>query len=81
MCWNPSFRALTPITKLTLFDSALNEDAVHEELKQDSRVRLLIGDLTMQGIATELIEQRDIAVIHLASMVSGNTEESPMDAW
>ena len=72
------------ITRLTLFDMSamsLNEDPLPEEITLDERVRIMTGDITMTGIAEELIDHEDIALIHMASMVSGNTEADPDEGW
>ena len=48
---------------------------------EDERVRIVTGDLTMPGIASEIVDRPDTSVIHLASMVSGNTEQQPELGW
>uniref|UniRef100_A0A7S3B2G1 NAD-dependent epimerase/dehydratase domain-containing protein n=1 Tax=Haptolina ericina TaxID=156174 RepID=A0A7S3B2G1_9EUKA len=47
----------------------------------DSRVRVLTGSLATPGVAAELIDRPDTTVLHLASMVSGDTEAAPQDGW
>ena len=58
------------------------------ELTSDERVRIKTGDITMDGVTRELVhgveglqEYPDVSVIHLASMVSGDSEADPDRAW
>lgn len=44
-------------------------------------MRVITGDLRVPEIAEELIDDKEISVIHLASMVSGDTEAEPEDGW
>jgi len=81
VAWNPEYRALTPIKQLTLFDIALSGDPLPDEITSDPRVRVKTGDLTIEGVAKELIDRPDTSVVHLASMVSGNTESDPAAGW
>ena len=66
VAWNPEYRALTPIKQLTLFDIALSGDPLPDEITSDPRVRVKTGDLTIEGIAKELIDRPDTSVVHLA---------------
>mmetsp|Transcript_2279 Transcript_2279/g.6406 ORF Transcript_2279/g.6406 Transcript_2279/m.6406 type:complete len:343 (-) Transcript_2279:109-1137(-) len=82
--WSPLFKQPIELKKLTLFDvpAALSSAAsVPEEFRHDSRVRIVTGDLAEPGIAAELIDDDDLSVVHLASMVSGDTEAQPEKAW
>jgi dTDP-D-glucose 4,6-dehydratase len=79
--WNPEFGTVTPLTQLTLFDHAISNEPMPEEVMSDSRVRVLTGSLATPGVAAELIDRPDTTVLHLASMVSGDTEAAPQDGW
>ena len=80
--WSPLFKRVVPLKQLTLFDvpAALSED-IPAELREDNRLRIMTGDLTVQGVADEIIDNDDLSVVHLASMVSGDTEQSPERGW
>ena len=72
---------LAPLTQLTLFDVA-GSTALLPELARDSRVRVVEGDLAEPGTASELVcASGDVSIIHLASMVSGNTETDTEEGW
>ena len=47
----------------------------------DDRVAVRTGDLTEEGVADELVDDDSLAVVHLASMVSGDTEADHMRGW
>ena len=86
LAWSPSMRCAAPIVRLTLFDAMpVPEDHLPEELKADPRLQVASGDITMPGVAAEVLDgaayEGDVAVIHLASMVSGNSETNPDAAW
>mmetsp|Transcript_16014 Transcript_16014/g.48614 ORF Transcript_16014/g.48614 Transcript_16014/m.48614 type:complete len:305 (+) Transcript_16014:1-915(+) len=51
------------------------------EVTNDSRVRVKTGDITEPGVVDELVDDADISIIHLASMVSGDSEVEPDRAW
>ena len=72
---------LAPLTQLTLFDVA-GSTTLLPELARDSRVRVVEGDLAEPGTASELVcASGDVSIIHLASMVSGNTETDTEEGW
>ena len=75
------FGTATPLTQLTLFDKEFPEGPLPEDIIEDERVRIVTGDLTIPGIANEIVDRPDMSVIHLASMVSGNTEQQPELGW
>lgn len=83
--WSPLFKQPVPLKKLTLFDvpAALGggSAAVPEEMRHDDRVRIITGDLAEEGIAAEIVDDDDLSVVHLASMVSGDTEADPNRGW
>ena len=83
--WSPMFKRVVPLKKLTLFDvpAALRADGegIPAELRADDRVRVVTGDLSEAGIAAEVIDEEDLSVVHLASMVSGDTEADPDRGW
>jgi len=79
--WNPVFGTVTPLTQLTLFDMGFASDPLPEDLVDDERLRVVTGDVTIPGVAAELIDRPDTSVIHLASMVSGDTEAQPDLGW
>ena len=85
-CWSRLADATRPIQKLTLFDRIpLPEDHLPPELTYDHRLKVLSGDLADPGIVDEVLDltacDGDVAVIHLASMVSGDTELQPAAGW
>ena len=73
--WSPRFKASIPIEQITLFDRHLPEHDLPEDIISDSRVRIMTGDLTEEGVANEIVDDDSLAVVHLASMVSGDTEQ------
>jgi len=81
--WSPVDQCFKPIAQLTLFDRSLPPDisSLPREITHDDRVRVKTGDIKEPGVVEELIEDPDINVIHLASMVSGDSEERPDQAW
>jgi nucleoside-diphosphate-sugar epimerase len=76
--WSPVDRCFKPLSQLTLFDRSLpaEHEALPHEITHDPRVRVLTGDITEPGVTEELVDDPDISVIHLASMVSGDSEAS-----
>ena len=86
VCWSRLAGAPVPIQKLTLFDRIpLPDNHLPEELTYDHRLKVLSGDLAAPGIVDEVLDlaacDGDVAVIHLASMVSGDTEMQPAAGW
>ena len=83
--WSPLFKQPVSIKKITLFDipAAISAGAasVPKELREDPRVAIKTGDLGEEGIAAELIDDDDLSIVHLASMVSGDTEANPDRGW
>ena len=80
--WSPALRTVVPLRTLTLFDVGLPPPGtLREEITSDDRVRVVTGDLSDKGVPAELIDEEDMSVIHLASMVSGDTEEDPDMGW
>jgi nucleoside-diphosphate-sugar epimerase len=74
--WSPVDLCFKPLSQLTLFDQSLPAEpqALAREIRHDPRVRVLTGDITEPGVTEELVDDPDISVIHLASMVSGDSE-------
>jgi len=66
---------------LTLFDVGLPSHSLPPDLSSDDRVQIKTGDLTWEGASDELIDDDSIAVVHLASMVSGDTEQDHLRGW
>ena len=86
VCWSRLAGAPMPIQKLTLFDRIpLPDDHLPEELTYDPRLKILSGNLADPGIVDEVLDltacDGDVAVIHFASMVSGDTEMLPAAGW
>ena len=81
VAWSPLTKQASKLETLTLVDLRFPEAPLPEEVTSDPRVRVRTGDLAAPGIATELIESPDVAVVHLASMVSGDSEAQPDEAW
>jgi len=79
--WSPVDRCLKPLSQLTLFDAGGIPDDLPAEITQDERVQVKIGDITAEGVPAELVDEPDMAVLHLASMVSGDSELNPDRAW
>ena len=79
--WSPRFKASIPIEQITLFDRHLPEHDLPEDITSDSRVRIMTGDLTEEGVANEIVDDDSLAVVHLASMVSGDTEQDHLRGW
>lgn len=78
----PAFaNAPKPLTQLTLFDTKYPNEPLPSDVETDERVRVMIGDITEPGVADELIDEPEMAVVHLASMVSGDSEADPERAW
>src|SRR5689334_12503992 len=59
------------VSELVLFDSKIPRDFT----VSDKRVRLVEGDIANPSIARRLIDRPDIAVFHLASVVSAGAEQ------
>ena len=81
VAWSPLTKQASKLETLTLVDLRFPEAPLPEEVTSDPRVRVRTGDLAAHGFATELIESPDVAVVHLASMVSGDSEAQPDEAW
>ena len=79
--WSPRYKAAVPIERLTLFDVGLPSHSLPPDLSSDDRVQIKTGDLTWEGASDELIDDDSIAVVHLASMVSGDTEQDHLRGW
>lgn len=79
--WNPAIRANAPLTRLTLFDVGFPKEPLPSQIVDDERVRVVTGDIRVPGVVEEIIDDPDISVIHLASMVSGDTEAEPEKGW
>ena len=79
--WAPQYRAAVPLERVTLFDVALPDRPLPVDLTTDDRVRIMTGDLTEMGVAAEVVEDDSLSVIHLASMVSGDTEADHLRGW
>ena len=81
--WSPLYKRTVPLTQLTLFDvpAALEGPPLPDELTYDDRVRIVTGDLTEQGVAKEVVDDENLSIVHLASMVSGDTEADPERGW
>ena len=85
VCWSRLACAPMPIQKLTLFDRIPLPDHLPEDLTHDPRLKFLSGNLAEEGIVDEVLDlaacDGDVAVIHFASMVSGDTELQPAAGW
>ena len=85
VCWSRLAGAPMPIQKLTLFDRIPLPDHLPEDLTHDPRLKFLSGNLAEDGIVDEVLDlaacDGDVAVIHFASMVSGDTELQPAAGW
>ena len=85
--WAPKFGKAVPLEQLTLFDVPgildPSDDAggLPPDLAADNRVRIMTGDLTEEGVADEIVDDDSLSVIHLASMVSGDTEADHLRGW
>jgi len=69
------------LTQLTLFDKHIPTEPMPVDVIHDPRVRIRSGLITDAEVIEELVEESELAVIHLASMVSGDSETSPFKAW
>ena len=85
--WSPRYGLPIPIERITLFDvpSSLDHDhpagGLPDDLAADDRIRVMTGDLTEEGVAAEIVDDDSLAVVHLASMVSGDTEADHLKGW
>jgi len=79
--WNPVLQMKAPLSKITLFDVGFPSEDLPSDVVEDERVRVVTGDLREPGVTDEIIDDPDTSVIHLASMVSGDTEAKPEDGW
>jgi nucleoside-diphosphate-sugar epimerase len=59
------------VSEMVLFDSRIPRDLT----VTDKRISLVEGDIANPSIAARLIDRRDIAVFHLASVVSAGAEQ------
>ena len=81
MVWSPLYKCAVPLRRITLFDiPAALGTPMPETITSDARVQVATGDLTEAGVADELIAE-ELSVIHLASMVSGDTEADHVRGW
>ena len=94
--FSPVSGAMAPISRVTLFDME-NPEIVQQASSQqsagvraagedltmlvDERVDIVGGNMTDAGTVAGLVDTDDIAVFHLASMMSGNSEDAFDDAW
>jgi nucleoside-diphosphate-sugar epimerase len=79
--WAPRWGRAVPLEQLTLFDVGLPAGELPEDLTSDSRVRIMAADLTEDGVAEEIVDDDSLSVVHLASMVSGDTEADHLKGW
>lgn len=87
--WAPKVGRVIPLERLTLFDVPgslvdVEVDAaggVPADIAADERVRVMTGDLTEAGVAAEIVDDDSLSVVHLASMVSGDTEADHLRGW
>ena len=82
MVWSPLYKCPVPLRRITLFDvpSALDMP-IPDAITSDARVQVATGDLTEAGVADEIIDDDELSIVHLASMVSGDTESDPVRGW
>ena len=77
----PKYGVARPLERLTLFDVPASLDAddsaggLPADIAGDDRVRIMTGDLTEPRVSDEVVDDDSLCVVHLASMVSGDTEE------
>ena len=86
LSWSPTMGCPRELTRITLFDYDFPDAPLPEEVTSDERVQVQTGDFSDPAIAAELVhdedhEPGDLSIIHLASMVSGNTEADPVHGW
>ncbi len=79
--WSAAHSQVVPLRQLVLFDVGFPDAPLAREITSDSRVQVKTGDLTDEGVPAELIDTDEMCVVHLASMVSGNTEADPERGW
>lgn len=85
--WSPKYGQVVPLERITLFDvpAALNDQSttggLPADIAADDRVRVMTGDLTDEGVANEIVDDDSMSVVHLASMVSGDTEADHLKGW
>ena len=79
--WAPRFNSKVPLEQLTLFDVNLPMHELPHDIVSDERVRIMTGDLTVEGVASEIVDENSLSVVHLASMVSGDTEADHLRGW
>ena len=63
-----------PIDELLLFDSVDAPD-LFDEVEGNIQVKRVVGDISNRDTVGNLIDRDDIAVFHLASVVSGGGEK------
>src|SRR5687768_17802452 len=59
------------VSEMVLFDSRIPPDLI----VTDTRIKLLEGDIADRATVAKLIDRPDIAVFHLASVVSAGAEQ------
>ena len=64
----------TPIDELLLFDS-VDAPGLFKEREGNIQVKRIVGDISKEETVRSLIDRDDIAVFHLASVVSGGGEK------
>lgn len=85
--WAPRYGRAVALERITLFDvpGMLDPDdeagGIPADVAADNRVRVMTGDLTDEGVADEIVDDDSLSVIHLASMVSGDTEADHLRGW
>lgn len=81
--WGPRLKREVELEQLTLFDVSLppEDSPLPADIMADSRVRIMTADLTEPGVADELVDDDAMSVVHLASMVSGDTEADHVKGW
>jgi nucleoside-diphosphate-sugar epimerase len=77
----PRYGRSVPIEQITLFDKFFPEHDLPTDITSDTRVRVMTGDLTEDGVASEIVDDDSLSVVHLASMVSGDTEQDHLRGW
>ena len=69
----------TPIDELLLFDS-VDAPGLFKEREGNIQVKRIVGDISKEETVRSLIDRDDIAVFHLASVVSGGGEKDFHDS-
>ena len=79
--WSPRYNNKVALEQVTLFDVNLPMHELPNDIVSDDRVRIMTGDLTVEGVASEIVDDESLSVVHLASMVSGDTEADHLRGW